>query len=132
MDWALVFLHHFRAWAWWFLPFVVAFVVLTFVGADYVSFLRQRQQRARAVDELFRLGFGQVYQSDNVHTAAALLGDTSAQESIAESHGGETDDITYGELRLTRNTPERPTQRPKHVCRSLGQPPRVVHPEHQG
>ena len=95
MDWALV-LHHFRAWAWWFLPFVV----VVYVAVDYVSFLRQKRQRVHTVEEVLRLGFGQVYQADNVQTAAALLGDTAAQESVAASFGGDIDDITYGELDL--------------------------------
>ena len=95
MDWALM-LHHFRAWAWWILPFVV----IVYVTLDYLGFEKQRRQRVRAVEEMLRLGFGEVYQSDNTHTAAALLGDAAAQESVAESFGGDVDDITYGELDL--------------------------------
>ena len=95
MDWTLV-LHHFRAWAWWLL----LLGVIVYVTLDYVSFLRQRWQRVRAVEEMLNLGFGKVYQSDNVHTAAALLGDAAAQKSVAESFGGDVDDITYGELDL--------------------------------
>ena len=89
-------LHHFRAWAWWILPFVV----IVYVTLDYLGFEKQRRQRVRAVEEMLRLGFGEVYQSDNTHTAAALLGDAAAQESVAESFGGDVDDITYGELDL--------------------------------
>ena len=74
MDFALVF-HHFRAWAWWLLPFAV----IVYVALDYLGFEKQRRQRVRAVDELLRFGFGEVYQSDNTHTAAALLGDASPE-----------------------------------------------------
>ena len=95
MDLALM-SHHFRAWAWWLLPFAV----ILYVALDYLGFEKQRRQRVKAVEELLRLGFGEVYPSDNTHTAAALLGDATAQESVAKSFGGDVDDITYGELDL--------------------------------
>ena len=95
MDLALMF-HHFRALALWLLPFAV----ILYVALDYLGFEKQRRQRVKAVEELLRLGFGDVYPSDNTHTAAALLGDATAQESVAKSFGGDVDDITYGELDL--------------------------------
>ena len=78
MDLALMF-HHFRAWAWWLLPFAV----ILYVALDYIGFEKQRRQRVKAVEELLRLGFGAVYPSDNTHTAAALLGQTSRLRLIA-------------------------------------------------
>ena len=39
MDLALMF-HHFRAWAWWLLPFAV----ILYVALDYLGFEKQRRK----------------------------------------------------------------------------------------
>ena len=48
MDLALMF-HHFRAWAWWLLPFAV----ILYVALDYLGFEKQRRQRVKAAKEAF-------------------------------------------------------------------------------